>query len=209
MYGTVTLSMLWSITAMEVPHSCLMWQAWCHIASGTEIVDGSWGSRYDISSCCKTRSLVPYLANYLWHDWKTDAALVRYRRRMPRLREPFKHFWPMWATLHALQMRKNFAKYDWQMPHFRCSTSYPPFYHLDFSAVFLQEQKTERHVSHWLLQERVGSLKGGVEFLQLCGFQKEGDDFLVIPREKVDPMLLNTAGSELNSAIVNPFFGVL
>lgn len=52
-------------------------------------------------------------------------------------------------------------------------------------------------------------MKGGVEFLQLCGFQKEGDDFLVIPREKVDPMLLNTAGSELNSAIVNPFFGVL
>lgn len=63
MYGTVTLSMLWCITAMEVPHSCLMWQALCHIASGTAIVDGSWGWRYDISSCCETRSLVPYLAN--------------------------------------------------------------------------------------------------------------------------------------------------
>lgn len=72
-----------------------------------------------------------------------------------------------------------------------------------------RSRRLKGHVSHWHLQERVGSLKGGVEFLQLCGFQKEGDDFLVIPREKVNPMLLNTAGSELNSAIVNPFFGVL
>jgi hypothetical protein len=55
------------------------------------------------------------------------------------------------------------------------------------------------HVLIWLclLQERVGSLKGGV------------GEFLVLPRDKVDAMLLNTAGSELNSAINNPFFGVL
>jgi hypothetical protein len=67
------------------------------------------------------------------------------------------------------------------------------------------------HVLIWLclLQERVGSLKGGVEFLQLCGFQRDEGEFLVLPRDKVDAMLLNTAGSELNSAINNPFFGVL
>eukprot|EP00262_Sarcandra_glabra_P002400 TRINITY_DN12704_c0_g2_i1.p1 TRINITY_DN12704_c0_g2~~TRINITY_DN12704_c0_g2_i1.p1 ORF type:complete len:414 (+),score=92.37 TRINITY_DN12704_c0_g2_i1:125-1366(+) len=59
-------------------------------------------------------------------------------------------------------------------------------------------------------QERAGSLKGGIEFLELCGFQKiEGDEFLFLPRDKVDVALLHSAGSELNSAIVNPFFGVL
>lgn len=60
-----------------------------------------------------------------------------------------------------------------------------------------------------LLQERVGSLRGGIEFLQLCGFERDQDEFLTLPREKVDMVLLNTAGSELNSAINNPFFGVL
>lgn len=58
-------------------------------------------------------------------------------------------------------------------------------------------------------QERVGSLRGGIEFLQLCGFERDQDEFLTLPREKVDMVLLNTAGSELNSAINNPFFGVL
>lgn len=59
-------------------------------------------------------------------------------------------------------------------------------------------------------QERVGKLKGGVEFLELCGFEKiEGGEFLYLPREKVDIAVLHSAGSELNSAINNPFFGVL
>lgn len=59
-------------------------------------------------------------------------------------------------------------------------------------------------------QDRVGSLKGGLEFLELCGFEKtEGDEFLFLPRDKVDSAVLNSAGSELNSAINNPFFGVL
>lgn len=59
-------------------------------------------------------------------------------------------------------------------------------------------------------QERVGGLKGGVEFLELCGFEKiEGGEFLFLPRDKVEMAVLNSAGSELNSAIVNPFFGVL
>ncbi|KAF6144318.1 hypothetical protein GIB67_024545 [Kingdonia uniflora] len=59
-------------------------------------------------------------------------------------------------------------------------------------------------------QERVGSLKGGVEFLEVCGFEKiEGGEFLFLPRDKVDMAVINSAGSELNSAIINPFFGVL
>lgn len=59
-------------------------------------------------------------------------------------------------------------------------------------------------------QDRVGSLKGGIEFLELCGFEKiEGGEFLFLPRDKVDIAVLHSAGSELNSAIVNPFFGVL
>lgn len=59
-------------------------------------------------------------------------------------------------------------------------------------------------------QERVGALQGGIEFLELCGFEKiEGGEFLLIPRDKVDMAVLNSAGAELDSAIKNPFFGVL
>ncbi|KAG9441299.1 hypothetical protein H6P81_017153 [Aristolochia fimbriata] len=58
--------------------------------------------------------------------------------------------------------------------------------------------------------DRVGCLNGGIEFLELCGFEKiDGGEFLFLPREKVDVAVLHTAGAELNSAIVNPFFGVL
>jgi UBX domain-containing protein 1/4 len=60
------------------------------------------------------------------------------------------------------------------------------------------------------LQERVGNLHVGIEFLELCGFEKlEGNEYLFLAREKVDKAILNTAGAELNSAITNPFFGVL
>ncbi|KAB1210183.1 UBX domain-containing protein 1 [Morella rubra] len=59
-------------------------------------------------------------------------------------------------------------------------------------------------------QDRVGNLKGGIEFLELCGFEgTEGGNFLCLPREKVDMAALYTAGSELKSAMTNPFFGVL
>lgn len=61
-----------------------------------------------------------------------------------------------------------------------------------------------------LKQERVGKLQGGIEFLELCGFEKiEGGEFLFLPREKVDIQVLHSAGNELNNAIKNPFFGVL
>jgi len=53
-------------------------------------------------------------------------------------------------------------------------------------------------------------LKGGIEFLELCGFEKSADgEFLFMPRDKVDIAVLNTAGKELQSAIENPHFGVL
>jgi len=59
-------------------------------------------------------------------------------------------------------------------------------------------------------QDRVGSLNGGVEFLHICGFEKlDGDESIFLARDKVDMAVLNMAGSELNSAISNPFFGVL
>ncbi|XP_051118343.1 eukaryotic translation initiation factor 3 subunit A [Andrographis paniculata] len=59
-------------------------------------------------------------------------------------------------------------------------------------------------------QDRVGKLQGGIEFLELCGFEKiEGGEFLYLPREKVDIAVLHSAGTELNNAINNPFFGVL
>lgn len=65
----------------------------------------------------------------------------------------------------------------------------------------------------WFLgckQDRVGSLRGGIEFMELCGFEKmEGGEFLFLPRDKIDPAIINSAGTELNSAINNPFFGVL
>ena len=59
-------------------------------------------------------------------------------------------------------------------------------------------------------QDRVGSMKEGIEFLELCGFEKtEGGSFLFLPRHKVDMAALNSAGSLLRSALTNPFFGVL
>lgn len=52
-------------------------------------------------------------------------------------------------------------------------------------------------------------MKGGIEFLELCGFERiDGGKFLFLPRDKVDMAVLNSAGSELESAITNPFFGL-
>ncbi|TKY68639.1 UBX domain-containing protein 1-A [Spatholobus suberectus] len=71
-----------------------------------------------------------------------------------------------------------------------------------------EEKYRKIRVNNPLFQDRVGSLNGGVEFLELCGFERTGD-FLYLPHEKVDMALLNSAGSALNSAMTNPFFGVL
>ncbi|GER28780.1 ubiquitin-associated domain-containing family protein [Striga asiatica] len=73
-----------------------------------------------------------------------------------------------------------------------------------------EEKFRKIRITNANFQERVGKLKGGIEFLELCGFEKmEGGEFLYLSREKVDIAVLHSAGSELNSAINNPFFGVL
>ncbi|GLT28858.1 hypothetical protein SLA2020_037620 [Shorea laevis] len=73
-----------------------------------------------------------------------------------------------------------------------------------------EEKFRKIRLTNQTFQDRVGSLTGGIEFFELCGFEKiEGDEFLFLPRNKVDMVVLNSAGSELNSAINNPFFGVL
>ncbi|XP_062223269.1 stress response protein NST1-like [Phragmites australis] len=73
-----------------------------------------------------------------------------------------------------------------------------------------EEKFRKIRLSNATFQERVGNLHGGIEFLQLCGFEKlEDNEFLFLSRDKVDKAILNTAGGELNSAITNPFFGVL
>ncbi|CAN1334440.1 UBX domain-containing protein 6, partial [Linum perenne] len=73
-----------------------------------------------------------------------------------------------------------------------------------------EEKFRKIRLSNQTFQDRVGSLEGGIQFLELCGFEKiEGGEFLFLAREKVEMAVLNSAGSELNSAINNPFFGVL
>ncbi|XP_006648654.3 eukaryotic translation initiation factor 3 subunit A [Oryza brachyantha] len=73
-----------------------------------------------------------------------------------------------------------------------------------------EEKFRKIRLTNATFQERVGNLHGGIEFLQVCGFEKlEGNEFLFLARDKVDKAVLNTAGAELNSAITNPFFGVL
>ncbi|KAL1340964.1 uncharacterized protein LOC107464602 isoform X1 [Arachis duranensis] len=71
-----------------------------------------------------------------------------------------------------------------------------------------EEKYRKIRLSNPLFQERVASLNGGVEFLELCGFERTGD-FLYLPHEKCDIALLNSAGAVMNSAITNPFFGLL
>ncbi|CAL2224715.1 unnamed protein product [Prunus armeniaca] len=73
-----------------------------------------------------------------------------------------------------------------------------------------EEKYRKIRLTNQSFQDRVGSFKGGIEFLELCEFERvEGSEFLFLPRDKVDVAVLNSAGSELDSAIKNPFFGVL
>lgn len=73
-----------------------------------------------------------------------------------------------------------------------------------------EEKYRKIRLTNQAFQDRVGGLKGGIEFLELCGFEKSNDgEFLFMPREKVDIAVLNSAGKELQSAIENPHFGVL
>ncbi|KAF1883976.1 hypothetical protein Lal_00012936 [Lupinus albus] len=71
-----------------------------------------------------------------------------------------------------------------------------------------EEKYRKIRLSNPVFQERIGSLKDGMKFLELCGFERRGD-FLYLPYQKVDITLLNSAGFVLNSASTNPFFGIL
>ncbi|XP_028083766.1 vicilin-like seed storage protein At2g18540 isoform X5 [Camellia sinensis] len=58
--------------------------------------------------------------------------------------------------------------------------------------------------------DRVGNMKEGIEFLELCGFERVDEGkFLFLPEDKVDIAVLKSAGNVLDSAITNPFFGLL
>lgn len=60
------------------------------------------------------------------------------------------------------------------------------------------------------IQQRVAAWTGAVDFLQLAGFQKdESGENLEMPADKVNKLVLEVAGEQLNSALSNPFFGVL
>lgn len=59
-----------------------------------------------------------------------------------------------------------------------------------------EEKFRKIRLSNQTFQDRVGALKGGLEFLELCGFEKiEGGEFLFLPRDKVDMAVLNSAGT--------------
>ncbi|XP_057472415.1 uncharacterized protein LOC130760993 isoform X1 [Actinidia eriantha] len=73
-----------------------------------------------------------------------------------------------------------------------------------------EEKFRKIRLSNPAFQDRVGNMKEGTEFLELCGFERdEGDKFLFLPGNKVDAEVLKSAGTVLNSAITNPFFGLL
>ncbi|XP_051203058.1 uncharacterized protein [Lolium perenne] len=74
-----------------------------------------------------------------------------------------------------------------------------------------EEEKFRRiRLSNPVFKDKVCSLQGGVEFLELCGFQKlRNNSYLYMPRGKVDVALLNAAGVEIASAMENPYFGLL
>ncbi|PHU21337.1 hypothetical protein BC332_06444 [Capsicum chinense] len=63
-----------------------------------------------------------------------------------------------------------------------------------------EEKFRKIRISNAAFQEKVGSLLGGIEFLELCGFEKtEGGEFLYMPREKVYMEVLNSAEWELRN----------
>ncbi|EFN54376.1 hypothetical protein CHLNCDRAFT_31757 [Chlorella variabilis] len=60
------------------------------------------------------------------------------------------------------------------------------------------------------IQQRVAAFTGAVDFLHLAGFQRDaGGENLEMPADKVDRAVLEVAGEQLNSALNNPFFGIL
>ncbi|CAL5005112.1 unnamed protein product [Urochloa decumbens] len=73
-----------------------------------------------------------------------------------------------------------------------------------------EERFRRIRLSNPIFKDRVGNLQGGIEFLELCGFQRlSAAGYLVMPRDRIDMALLNSAGVEIASAMENPYFGLL
>ncbi|KAK9803636.1 hypothetical protein WJX72_007545 [[Myrmecia] bisecta] len=73
-----------------------------------------------------------------------------------------------------------------------------------------EEKFRKIRLSNAAFQTRVGSLQGGVEFLELIGFKRSPDgESLELLRNAVDMEVINAAGAELQNALTNPFFGAL
>eukprot|EP00181_Compsopogon_caeruleus_P006601 CAMPEP_0184686324 /NCGR_PEP_ID=MMETSP0312-20130426/22028_1 /TAXON_ID=31354 /ORGANISM="Compsopogon coeruleus, Strain SAG 36.94" /LENGTH=347 /DNA_ID=CAMNT_0027141281 /DNA_START=82 /DNA_END=1125 /DNA_ORIENTATION=- len=73
-----------------------------------------------------------------------------------------------------------------------------------------QEKFRKIHLSNAAFQARVGSLQGGKEFLELCGFCLAPDgSALVLPEDRLDESKIQAAYVELQKAMSNPFFGTL
>ena len=74
-----------------------------------------------------------------------------------------------------------------------------------------EEEKFRRiRLSNAAFQQKVASVTGGVDFLVACGFGYDTDrEFLTITRDAVNPETLDAAGTVLDSAMNNPFFGQL
>lgn len=74
-----------------------------------------------------------------------------------------------------------------------------------------EEDKYRRiRVTNRLFQERVGRFKEGIEFMELCGFKRDkGSEFLSLSTHDADILQLRDAAFQLNTAITNPFFGLL
>lgn len=76
-----------------------------------------------------------------------------------------------------------------------------------------EEKFRKIKLSNSAFQTRVGSVTGGTEFLKTLGFElnsdAEGGQVLFLAPDKATRDVLNVAGSELNSAMTNPYFGML
>lgn len=73
-----------------------------------------------------------------------------------------------------------------------------------------QDKFRNIRVSNPAFQQRVGAFAGSIEALELCGFKRSVDgDSLSMSQQDAQPEILTTAGSELNNALNNPFFGML
>lgn len=67
-------------------------------------------------------------------------------------------------------------------------------------------------LSNAAFQSKVASVQGSLDFLGQLGFEtvsEGGEQLLVMGQDKASVPAMQTAGAELNSALTNPFFGML